>query len=253
MSIKIMNEAWEVQGIDPTAKLVLMCVADMANEDDRTAWPAVRTIARKCGVSRRTVQYHLRRLEKMGHISLRRERTGDSTLYRIHPQLDAGERVRTQADEGGANMTPLQPIAPGGATHCTQTLTEPLQSPLSEKTASSQTSPHGWEEFWDQYPRKTGKGQALRAFKAASKKTNVASIMEGLQRAVYAWGRAQTPTHYIPHPATWLNGERWLDDAGAIAERGLPTVEEMMASTEEFLKEKYGNDEDEPRYIDHSY
>ena len=54
MSIKAMNWAWE-QKLPPNSKLILMAIADAADEDG-DCWPRVKTIAKKCGVSERTVQ-----------------------------------------------------------------------------------------------------------------------------------------------------------------------------------------------------
>ena len=49
-----MNWAW-YQDLKPVPKLVLMALADAAN-DQGTCWPSVATIAAKVGVSTRTVQ-----------------------------------------------------------------------------------------------------------------------------------------------------------------------------------------------------
>lgn len=64
-------------------------------------------------------------------------------------------------------------------------------------------------EFYSAYPRKVGRGQARRAYATARKKTNHQAIMAGLLAF-----RKNLPSDakFIPHPATWLNGERWGDD-----------------------------------------
>jgi hypothetical protein len=54
MSIAAMNWAWRQQ-LAPAAKLVPMSLADAAN-DYGICWPSVPTVARKCGVSSRTVR-----------------------------------------------------------------------------------------------------------------------------------------------------------------------------------------------------
>lgn len=54
MSIKAMNWAWG-RSLPPTPKLILMALADAA-DDEGVCWPAIRTLARKCSVSERTVQ-----------------------------------------------------------------------------------------------------------------------------------------------------------------------------------------------------
>lgn len=67
-----------------------------------------------------------------------------------------------------------------------------------------------FDEFWASYPRKVGKGQARTAFQKALKKAYVGDILTGAER--YAQERAGQDSAYTAHPATWLNGERWLDE-----------------------------------------
>lgn len=67
--------------------------------------------------------------------------------------------------------------------------------------------------FWAAYPRKIGKAEARKAFDRAWKKLPPLEeepiLVGGLERAKAAWHDPQ----FIPHAATWLNGERWNDEA----------------------------------------
>lgn len=65
-----------------------------------------------------------------------------------------------------------------------------------------------FEAFWEAYPRKVGKGQARRAFVKALPKTTLEAILGSIQRT-----RWSADPQFQPHPATWLSGERWLDEA----------------------------------------
>lgn len=65
-----------------------------------------------------------------------------------------------------------------------------------------------FEVFWKSYPRKEGKGHAERAFGAALKHADAATII----RAVRAFPFDLSQPRYIPHAATWLNGKRWEDE-----------------------------------------
>jgi hypothetical protein len=67
-----------------------------------------------------------------------------------------------------------------------------------------------FDRFWTSYPRRVGKGQARRAFAHALRRTSLGAILAALERqhAAGVFRRQQ----FVPHPATWLNGERWLDD-----------------------------------------
>lgn len=67
-----------------------------------------------------------------------------------------------------------------------------------------------FKTFWDAYPRKEGKKKALEKWKRLNPDPELfGRIMAGLDRALRSeqWRRG-----VIPHPTTWLNGERWEDD-----------------------------------------
>lgn len=80
-------------------------------------------------------------------------------------------------------------------------------TPLPRRTASSE--PTGFAEFWATYPRRQGKGAAVKAFAKAIKKTSPAEIIAGARR--YADDPNREPA-YTAHASTWLNAERWTDD-----------------------------------------
>ena len=65
--------------------------------------------------------------------------------------------------------------------------------------------------FWAAYPRRTGKGQARKAWaKAVRAGADPEQIIEAAGR--FTALRGNEDPQFTPHPATWLNGERW-DDA----------------------------------------
>lgn len=66
--------------------------------------------------------------------------------------------------------------------------------------------------FWSEYPRKVGKGAAKKSFEKALKKTDLKTILSAVeaQRQSPQWTRDDG--QFIPHPATWLNQERWDDE-----------------------------------------
>ncbi len=74
--------------------------------------------------------------------------------------------------------------------------------------------PPGFDRFWAAYPRKVGKPQAAKAF--ARLRVDDA-VLQAMLRAIAV--QSQSPQwrkdggEFIPHPATWLNGRRWEDDA----------------------------------------
>lgn len=61
--------------------------------------------------------------------------------------------------------------------------------------------------FWKVYPKKVGRGAALKAHLKALKKASHEEIMLALSRHKFP-----TDKQFIPNPATWLNEERWADE-----------------------------------------
>lgn len=66
-----------------------------------------------------------------------------------------------------------------------------------------------FDTWWSHYPRKTDKGHARTAFVRALKKTTLEILIAAADRM--AETTAPEDRQYWPYPATWLNGERWLD------------------------------------------
>jgi DNA-binding MarR family transcriptional regulator len=62
MSIRIMAAAWQVETATHSEKLVLLALADNAN-DSGECWPSISTIAKKCSLSRQGVLNQISRLE----------------------------------------------------------------------------------------------------------------------------------------------------------------------------------------------
>jgi hypothetical protein len=68
------------------------------------------------------------------------------------------------------------------------------------------------------YPRHVGRGAAERAYRTASKSATREALLAGAQAVRHAVD-AGKDLKFVPHPATWLSGKRWLDDdaCGALA------------------------------------
>jgi hypothetical protein len=77
-----MARAWDAE-LPPSEKLVLLALADAANDEGR-CWPSVSTIERKSGQGERTVRRAIQALIKKGHLT-QRQRLGTSPLYDVHP------------------------------------------------------------------------------------------------------------------------------------------------------------------------
>ena len=84
---------------------------------------------------------------------------------------------------------------------------------LSSTADAEDDTETAFNEWYKNYPRKEGKGQARKAFKAAIKKTDLETMKAGLEK--YIQSVEGKDKQFIAMPATWLNGERWDDDYSA--------------------------------------
>jgi hypothetical protein len=78
-------------------------------------------------------------------------------------------------------------------------------------TKAKATRGYAFDEWWAIVPKKVDKGHAERSYRKALTKTTHETLMEATRNLV-GWN-ALGPRQYIPNPATWLNGERWADEA----------------------------------------
>lgn len=81
MSIALMTEAWKLQGLTSTQKLVLLSLADNAN-DQGECYPSIAQVSTRTCLSERAVRNAIRDLEDMGYVRSV-SRLGTSTMYHL--------------------------------------------------------------------------------------------------------------------------------------------------------------------------
>ena len=71
-----------------------------------------------------------------------------------------------------------------------------------------------FDEFWEVYPRRIAKKEAMKKFdKAVKDGVNPQALIDGAK--AYAASVAGKEQKYIAHPTTWLNQGRWEDETTA--------------------------------------
>lgn len=72
--------------------------------------------------------------------------------------------------------------------------------------------PH-WVAFWEAYPRKTDKGHARKAWLKALRNSVPPKVLAEAAERFRDDPKRNRDIRYVPHPTTWLNGERFNDYA----------------------------------------
>ena len=121
MSMMLMVQALKAKVGSPLRKLVLVKLADQAN-DDGECWPSYQSIAEACEMSRRTVISHIEWLEENGFLrrNYRKSKEGLSRSNVFVLTIESGANAAPQGANNsprGANAAPPsgENFAPGGA------------------------------------------------------------------------------------------------------------------------------------------
>lgn len=167
-----------------------------------------------------------------GHVSHRRDdqhRTQTSNGYVILDPLDTG--VPTPGHECPYPLDTGVPTRGTPVTHEVDTPevdTSEVDPPVvprrgtgagvevaalvTEPAAASSGYPPAFEAWWADYPKKTGKGDAFRKWKAANKKLSADELHARLlDRLPGLLATQQRNPRFVPNPATWLNQARYDD------------------------------------------
>jgi len=168
---------------------------------------------------------------------------GEMEQYAVYSKTEGGiiysrriirdmeiSKIRADAGRKGGICSSF---AKGFAKANTQANTEDEDEDEIETVSVSNSGDHKGDdkeflEFWSMYPRRVGKGNAVKAWTKAVKKSSSIEIMAGLERYKEKINRDGTEEKFIAHPATWLNANRWEDE-----------ITELQKQTPQSIADKY--------------
>ena len=205
--------AMKQQGLKPATKIVLYWLADHHNGETGKCFPSINRLAELSEMSRRSVEGHLETLETLGlikRVNQFRETGGKSANSYILELTGTYENI-----SDAQNLRMVCEKTAHGDTQNLRMNNLGINNLGKEPNTSSKDDEvnYYFDQLWSLYPRKVGKGQARKAFKAASKKADFYDLLPKLMD--YVQTLEGKDKQYIPHLATWLNGERWEDEVEA--------------------------------------
>lgn len=145
MSMNLMAKAMSIKVGNPLRKLVLIKLADNAN-DEGECWPSYQHIADQCEVSRSTVKSHIRALEDMGLLKREFRRKGELNQSNVfYLTLDNAQQIPPESGGAGADLGGAGADLGGGAGAAPRTYHsfEPVKEPLERKKKPS-SMPEGF-------------------------------------------------------------------------------------------------------------
>ena len=130
----------------------------------------------------------------------------------------SADRWPIQASQNEQNQDDIQQACPGTKN-------------LEPRTKSIEIESE-FANWYQGYPKKVGRGQALKAYRAARKLATAEAIQAGM--AKYRATLNGTEMRFVKHPATWLNGQCWLDEPTPHDEITPERREEIKAAARKF-------------------
>lgn len=174
--------------------------------------PTSAQLARMLGGSAREIEGFLAELEDAGVFS----RTEAGAIFSRRMVRDKAKADYDRENGKGGGNPRLKKKVKGGVNPPDKGL-DKAHIPDTRDQIPTNGGNDFFGEWYEAYPRHIGRGQAERAYHSALKKTDAATLLDGARRAAETY--ADTEPEFIPHPATWLNGERWLDERPPPAKR----------------------------------
>lgn len=199
----VLNSAVFPDAVKPSARWLLIHVADRINKETGACFPSHKLLAKDTGMTPRSVLSLLDTLEEHGFIKrtpqFRENGTRSTDLIFLLRGENSSQQAPQSLQKGGEKVAAHnQGIEPG-----------------KEDVDAREVDP--FEAWWEVYPRKVAKAGAQKAFWTALSKfkcdTPLTAMIEATRR--FAEEVSDRPVGKIPHAATWLNGERWNDEPDA--------------------------------------
>lgn len=203
-------------------------LAEMA-DDSRTVWATVDVLADRFGMKRDTIMAMIRHLEDSGIVWKGRGKLTvklrsvpfNGTKVPINGTkvpmngtkvpLNGHEHEEIKDSKTLRDHESLKLLEESKKNTHAQRVTKPANAVVKPKRVAADDP--GFREFWASYPRRVGKLKAAAWWeKRWPNDEELMTILHGLDMWTDHWQAHGTEIQYIPHPATWLNAERYNEE-----------------------------------------
>jgi hypothetical protein len=101
----------------------------------------------------------------------------------------------------------------------------------SKKKESDAGLPAGFALFWEEWPKKVARVDAIKAWKKAEREGRLPAVTRMIQAVKAQKQGRQWRDGVIPNPATWINGNRWDDQIEIPQATGTPSTSSQGPET----------------------
>lgn len=199
----------------------LWCILSRYATDEGRAWPGRPKLAERLRCSVNSLDRAVDELVSAEAMKVEPHYRSDGSRaansYWLWPALPPSTDTPPLPTHGGTPSPPMGvPLPTHGAAsrkeHQRKEHQTGILRPPDDERTDQQLISDAFTAFWKSYPRKTAKGEALKVWPRAIKAAggDLGKIVGGVRR--YAADPNLPEPQFIPHPASWLNGQRWDDE-----------------------------------------
>lgn len=183
----------------------------------------VERLARRCRMRPTALDAAVNSLVNIGKLTLtdgllsnRRAEKSIETRAKLVANSSEAANARWKKEDELPQQNQRYEDAPALLMHCeTDAYQKPEARSQKERDKSLSGRDEGFDLFWAAYPKKVGKPQAAKSFAKAIKRTDIRTLLDGLDRAKASPDWTKSAGQFIPHPTTWLNRDGWADALAA--------------------------------------
>ena len=141
----------------------------------------------------------------------RREQNKRASAKHRHKNADASAGVSTVSHRQPPSAPVDVDVSEDVTTTCAGSCDPACNGETETETEAEKKTETDFERFWSEYPRKTGKKAAAKAWRNAKDKPGLGKIIASVHRSISSEQWLKDRGQFIPHPATWLIQGRWDD------------------------------------------
>jgi len=211
----IPNALWTLPDLTPNQRCLLGWLHSHA--DNYLSGLTLNRIGREYGGGKRAAD-HIRQLQDAGWVELIEAAPGHPARVVLLSEPWEQLLYRSQDVTTTGHETEPVPVTKRNHHRSQNVTTEKNNSRTTDESDQMSNARCGFDDWWEQYPRKVAKKDAAKAWAQMSvEDRTMAATMIGEHVAL--WAREGRGTTKVPYPATWLRRESWHDELGYIPDR----------------------------------
>ena len=206
----LLDELWLRDGLLPNDDRILAKISG-----DAFSWIEVRTVVMARFYLTDAGWRHETHDEVAGQSKTFKEAQIDAAKARMKnaPRDAKGRLISTRVDQPGSPAGIHPEVHP--SVHPPSPSPSPSQTPKKKNPPTPRPSKGGmvgFSDFYDSYPRKAKRPDAMKAWEQVGGREHLPAILASLEsyRSCDDWRKDGGA--FVPYPASWLRGRRWEDE-----------------------------------------